>query len=343
MSILYILLSLLAFGVLIFIHELGHFIFARIFGVSIKEFSIGMGPKIWSRISQETGIAYSLRLLPIGGYVSMVGEDDESDDPDAFCHKAVWKRIIITAAGAVMNLLLGFLIMTLIVIGSRSLGSTIVARFDEGAVSKDYGLLAGDEIVEVEGRRVHTANELTYAIVHDGIRPVDITVLRDGETIILPDVCFGIQEAEGVDFGEIDFYVFEETKTPASVAKHALWRSVGCVTMIWESLIDLLSGRYGLEAMSGPIGVTGAMTDAAKADTEQFFYLLALISVNLGIFNLIPFPALDGGRLFFMVIELIIGRPVNRKIEGYVHFIGITVLMLFMLLISFKDVLSLFK
>ncbi len=343
MSLLYIILALLAFGVLIFVHECGHFMTARFFGVTINEFSIGMGPKVLSRVSKKNGIRYSLRLLPIGGFVSMAGEDNDSDDPNAFCYKPVWQRIIITAAGAIMNLIFGVVVMTLLVIGSNAIGSTVVAEFQDSAVSSSYGLQEGDEILKIGNRRVHIANEVSYAIAHDGVKPLNITVRRNGEVVTLENVVFGTADSDGVTFGTMDFKVFAEQKSVKSVIKHSFYRSLNCVSMSWESFIDLLCGRYGIDALSGPVGVTGAISEAAKNGVSQFFYLLVLISMNLGIFNLIPFPALDGGRIFFMLIEWIFRRPVNRKVEAYIHFIGITVLLLFMAFITCKDILKLFR
>ena len=167
MSFLFILLAILMFGFLIFIHEFGHYTAARIFSVSIKEFAIGMGPKLFTRVSPKTGIRYSLRALPIGGYVAMVGEDEESDDPGALCAKPVWQRIIITAAGAAMNLLVGFLVMAILVSFSASFGGTVVADFFEGATSSSYGLQIDDRVVKIGDTRVHTATDLVYTIMHD--------------------------------------------------------------------------------------------------------------------------------------------------------------------------------
>ena len=338
MNVLFILLAILMFGFLIFIHEFGHYTAARIFRVTINEFAIGMGPKLLSRISPKTGIRYSLRALPIGGYVAMVGEDEESDDPGALCAKPVWQRIIITAAGAAMNLLVGFLVMTILVSFSSALGGTVVADFFEGATSSSYGLQVEDRIVKIEDTRVHTATDLVYTIMHDARGPVDITVERGGQLLVLEDVQFPNFTEAGHIYGDRDFYVYAVEKTPLTVAHQAFWQSVNTVQMIWDSLYDLVFGEYTVEDLSGPVGVTQAITEAAEQGSYNFGFMFVFISVNLGIFNLLPLPALDGGRLLFQFIELIFRRPVNRTVEGYIHFAGIMLLMLLMVFVTFQDI-----
>ena len=337
MNILFILLAILMFGFLIFIHEFGHYIAARIFRVTIHEFAIGMGPKLVSRISLKTGIRYSLRALPIGGYVSMAGEDEESDDPGALCSKPVWQRIIITAAGAAMNLLVGFLVMTILVSFS-TFGGTVVADFFEGANSPSYGLQVEDRIIKIDDTRVHTATDLVYTIMHDARGPVDVTVVRDGQTVVLPDVQFPNFSEAGHVYGDRDFYVYAVEKTPLTIAHQAFWQSANTVQMIWDSLYDLVFGEYTVQDLSGPVGVTQAITEAAEQGSYNFGFMFVFISVNLGIFNLLPLPALDGGRLLFQFIELIFRRPVNRNIEGYIHFVGIMLLMLLMVFVTFQDI-----
>ena len=342
MNFWYILLALLVFGIMIFVHELGHYTMARIFHVTIREFALGMGPKILTRTSKKTGIAYSLRLFPIGGFVSMVGEDEASDDEGALNKKPVWQRMLITVAGAVMNLLLGFLIMCVLVCTSRYLSGTTVAQFTEGAVSSQTGLEVGDEILKIGGRNVHIADDLGYAIMHDAVEPVDVTVKRNGQTVVLPDVQFPTVIESGHAFGSPDFQVYGEEKNIGSVLYHSFYKSANTVTMIWESLIDLVTGRYGVEDLSGPVGVTGAISTAAKSGMPSLANMFVFISINLGIFNLLPLPARDGGRLVFQLIELIARRPVNPVIEGYIHFAGIVLLMLLMVVVTFKDILRLF-
>lgn len=333
-----ILLAIVMFGALIFIHELGHYIAARIFGVTVTEFSIGMGPKLLSRVSKKTKIRYSLRALPIGGFVSMVGEDEESDDPGSLNQKPVWQRMIVTAAGAFMNFVLGFLIMAILVIGTPNPGGTRVAKFIEGASSETCGLQINDEILKVGKRRVHVATDLVYVIMHDAKEPVDLTVRRGNEVIVIPDVAFPTFTEQGHTFGNRDFYVYSMEKTVGEVIKQSFWQSVNTVEMIWESLFDMVSGEYSVKDMSGPVGVTEAITSAASEGLDSLVYFMVFISVNLGIMNLLPLPALDGGRLFFQLIELIFRRPVNRTVEAYIHAVGIVILLLFMAFITVQDI-----
>lgn len=329
------------FCALILLHELGHYLFARLFHVEIKEFSIGMGPQIFSRISNKTSIKYSIRLLPIGGYVAMVGEDEESDNPDALCNKPVWQRMIITVAGSVSNLIVGFVLMFAVVITSQAIGSTTIADFNENAVSSDYGLRTEDRIVAVGEDKTPTWRNLIYEIGHTGGEAVDVTVIRDGEKVVLNDVNFGEEENEGIKFGTIDFKVYRIQKNFVNVMRESFYSCGLTVKMIWESLIDLISGRYSMDAVSGPVGVTTSIGDAAKQGINSFMYLCAVIAVNLGIFNLLPIPALDGGRLFFQFVELIFRKPINQKFEGLIHFIGIVLLMMLMIIITYKDILKL--
>lgn len=362
MIALYVVLAVLMFGLLVMLHELGHFLMARLFRVGIHEFSVGMGPKIfsWKGKTREGSAAtaeeeespctvYSLRALPIGGYVSMVGEDGESDDPAAFGNKPVWQRILIVVAGPVVNVLLGFLLMLIIVLASARLATNTVGEFEEGALSAQHGLMLGDTVVAVGDVKIHTGNELVYEIMNQGVTEsaagvvaIDLTVLRDGNEIFLPGVQFPSMETEGVLFGSPDFKVYGEEKTFLGVIKHSFFRSVSTVKMILDQIGDLIGGRYGLNAVSGPIGITQEITTAAKAGLINVLYLMAVITVNLGVFNLLPLPALDGGRLLFLVIELLIGRPVNKNVEGYIHFAGMMLLFLLMIIVCCKDIAGLF-
>ena len=341
MIILYILLAILVFGFLIFVHELGHFLFAKLFHVTVTEFSLGMGPKLISKTGKD-GVAYSLRAIPVGGFVAMVGEDEESDDPNSFDKKPAWQRFIIVVAGAVMNLLVGIIIMVIMTIATPRFGGTTVAEFYDTSTSNQL-LQVGDEIVEINGANVHTANDLSYEIMRSGYQPVSVTVIRNGNEITLSDVKFPMVSSQGVAFGSMDFKIYEEKKTFGVVCKNALYSCTSTVKMVWDSLYDLVTGRYGIEAVSGPIGVTGAITDAAQASTYSFFYLIVVLAMNLGIMNLLPIPALDGGTLFFLLIEMIFRKPIPKKIENSLKFAGFALLMLLIVFVSLKDAIGLFK
>ena len=345
-TVLYILLAVLMFGVLILIHELGHFLCARAFGVRVLEFSIGFGPVILKRISKKSGTQYSLRLFFLGGYVNM-GEDDKTSDDeelpkDSFRAQPVWKRIVITSAGAIMNIVLGFVLTLILVLNTPVLGSTTISGFAENAVSPEYGLSVGDEVVRVGGTGVHTSNELVYEVFYKGYRPIDITVRRDGEEIVLKGVSFSAGEEDGVSFGQPDFYVAPAEKNFGSVIKFTFYRSLSSIKMVWDSLIGLLTGRFGVQSVSGPIGITSAITEAAQQGFDTVIYMFSVITMNLGIFNLLPLPALDGGRLLFMLIELVRGKPVKPEYESYVHFAGLVILLLISVIIAVKDIFQIF-
>ncbi|MCD7943832.1 MAG: site-2 protease family protein [Clostridia bacterium] len=358
-----IVIAIFVFGLLIFVHEGGHYVAARLCGVTVKEFAIGMGPKLASWVSKKTNIRYSLRLLPFGGFTSMEGEEEESDDPHAFGKQSVWRRIIIIAAGPLTNIVLGIIIMSLLVIFTDTLGSTTIHSFiddteviDEmsdgetdtdteatGSLSEKTGLMVGDTIIAVDGESVHTANELSYEVMRRGIEPVDITVIRDGETVVVEDVEFPVTSSSGVAFGSLDFYVYAEEKTVLNVIKHAFWRSELTIEMVWESLYDLITGRYGVEAVSGPVGVTETLGEAASTGISNLVYIAVVLSINLGVMNLLPIPALDGGHLVFMIIEILRGgKKIKPDTEAMINFAGLCILMIFMVVVTCKDIASLF-
>ena len=249
----YIVLAVFVFGLLIFIHELGHFLCARACGVGIHEFAIGMGPKIVSRVSPKTGTRYSVRALPIGGYVSMVGEDEESPREDSLSNCSVWKRISIVIAGPLMNLLLGFLATIIMVTSAGELYGTKVIYPDTENVqiSDGSGLENGDVILKVGRVRVHSRSELVYEIMRQGTEPIAITVLRNDTKMTIEGVLFPTIEDKGVLFGGVDFYADEQPMTLLAVAEQTLFRSISMVKMIVDSFADLLTGKYVLTRIIG--------------------------------------------------------------------------------------------
>ena len=341
-----ILVAVLVFGFLIFIHEFGHYITARLFHVSITEFSIGMGPRLVWYDSKKTGIRYSLAMFPIGGYVAMTGEMEETDDPNAFDKKPAWQRFIVTAAGAFINLVAGLLIMTIFAASaSVPLGTTVVADFPETEYevsSADFGLEVGDEVLKIDGKRVRFPDELSYEIMRRGNKPIDILVLRDGEEVLLPDVTFPVLEEQGQSFGMMDFRVYGKEKTFGGTISYAFSKSVLTVRMVWESLFDLITGRYSFGAVSGPVGISGALGDAASAGIAPLLSLVALISINLGVMNLLPLPALDGGRLLTLLIEMVTRKKLPTKVEGMINAIGLVLLLGLSFVILIKDIVQIF-
>ncbi len=339
MVILYILLALFVFGVMILVHELGHFTFAKIFKVAINEFSIGMGPKIFSKKLKD-GVQYSLRLFPIGGFVAMEGETEESDNPNSFDKKPAYQRFIIVAAGAVVNIIVAIIIVFFLSVTSPYFGTTTIASF-EGDVDTYQGLMPNDEIISVENTKVSTVDELSYAIMMNGSKPVDIIVLRDGKEHLVEDVVFPTQEKDGFVYGQMNFKVYGEKKTIGNVIKNTYHTSLSTVKMIWDSIIGLITGKFGFKQISGPVGVTGAMVDVARQGPYSFFFFVSVISMNLGIFNLLPIPALDGGTLLFTAIEMIFRKRVPKKIEDTLKLAAFALLILLVIVVSIKDVIML--
>ena len=344
MIFLYLLLTLLLLSVLVFLHEGGHFLIARLNKITVNEFAIGMGPKILTKVSKKSGIRYSIRALPIGGFVSMAGEDEASDDVNAFCNKNVWRRITTVLAGPLTNLIVGFIGM-FVLVALTVPATNIVAAFLDDATSDDYGLQIDDKIVAVNGVNTHTGNEVVYEITYQGYEPLDLTVIRDGEKILLEDVVFPTIEESGVIMGSFDmqFYGIGETdRSLGTIISHTFWRTWSTAKMVWDSLSDLIIGRFGLDAVSGPIGMTELVGDAIASGWESVLYLWVLLSVNLGVMNLLPLPALDGGRILFTLVECVIRKPLNPKFEGIVHLVGMVVLLAFMALITVLDVMKFF-
>lgn len=349
-TLLYILITALVIGFLTFIHEFGHFFFARLFKVPVLEFAIGMGPKIYSWTGKQ-GTKYSLRAFPIGGFVQMEGEEGTSENPMAYNNLNPWKKIIVTIAGPLVNILFAIIVMFAIVLATPELGSTTVGEFYEGAISNSQ-LQVDDEIVKIGKTRVHTYEELSYEIMMQGYEAIDVTVIRNGEEIVLPDVVFYTGEESGTVLGVMDFNVFAVSSlkkvTVLDYLKHAFYRSVNMVKMVYDTLGGLLTGRFGMEAVSGPIGMVdavGQITEASKMHSTLIPILnfVVLISMNLGIFNLLPIPALDGGRIVFHLIDGIAGRKVIKKeIEDNITMVTMILLLAFMFFISVKDVIKLF-
>ena len=322
------LVAIALFLVLIVIHEFGHFIAAKLLGVRVNEFAVGFGPKLFSKQGKET--KYSVNLVPLGGYCAMEGEDEESGDERAFCNKKPWRRFIIVAMGATFNLILGLIIVAVTLAPQKAFNSTVVAEFKED-----------DKIIEVEGRKIFSTYDLSYAFTNVKGGKIDMVVKRDGEKVELKDVKFDSSEENGISYLAVDFYVYGIRKTFGSYIKQTFATAASYCAVVWRSLIDLISGKYGISAVSGPVGVTAAIGSAAKQSLENLLPIMALITINLGIFNLLPIPALDGGRLLFILIEMIFKKPVPQKYEAVVHAVGFALLIGFMLLITAKDIWTL--
>lgn len=340
------LLAIFLFGIIIAIHEFGHFSFAKLFDVKVNEFSLGMGPKLLKKKKGET--TYALRLFPIGGFVSMEGEDEDSDNPRAFNNKPAWQRFIIIAAGAVLNLILGVVVVGICLSCGDLVGTRQIHSFMEDSVSDKSGLQAGDVIVKINNTNVYSSQGIAFNMVRDTDNKLDITVVRDGEKVLLEDVEFKQFAYEGRNYVQQDFYIVGEEPTPLNVIKNSILDSASIVQMVRLSLVDMVTGKYGMKDVSGPIGTISAIAEST-AEPEQFsdkiltaLNFLSMITINVGMFNLLPIPALDGGRLFFIFIEIIRRKPIPAKKEGIVHTVGLVLLLLLMVVISINDVIKQF-
>ena len=443
-TIALILIGVLLFELIIFIHEFGHFITAKKSGIKVNEFSLGMGPKIFSFGKGET--KYSLRIFPIGGFCAMEGEDEESPEPRAFNNAKVWKRMIVIIAGAVMNIILGFVLMFVVVVQQDSYSSTEVQSFPATSFSSCTGLQSGDVIKEINGYGISTSMDFNYPISTAELKTVDgstleiykedcgnnlynmavslvqdknnklsdeqvskvnellskstneivkakskedaysiyenyykeinnacgiknykvekiveketrkrytadILVERNGEEKLLKNVQFFTYTTKDNSDPQvsIDFYVKPIDKTIGSVLSQTFKQTISTCKMIYASLGGLLTGKFGLKDMSGPIGIASAVTTVASESLASGFmsavnsiiYVMMIITVNLGLFNMLPFPALDGGRFVFLIIEAIRGKSVPRKVEAIVNGIGMGLLILLMILITANDIFKL--
>lgn len=328
--------AILLFLVLIIIHEFGHFIAAKLLGVRVNEFAVGFGPKLFKWRRGET--KYAVNLVPLGGYCAMEGEDENSTDSRAFCNKKPWRRFIIVIMGATFNLLLGLILIAITLAPEKRFTTTTVNSFHENAVSSHYGLKEGDKIIKVEGRKIFTTYDLSYAFTNIDDGTIDITVKRDGKTVLLKGVKFETDTADNINYLTVDFYVEGKDKTFTSFISQTFNTTLSYCAVVYRSLIDLISGKYGISTMSGPVGVTAAIGSVAKQNLAAILPIMALITVNLGLFNLLPLPALDGGRLMFILFEMIFKKPVPQKYESVVHAVGMALLLIFMLIITFKDI-----
>ena len=347
MGVLLAILAILLFSLIVFMHELGHFATAKLSGVRVNEFAVGMGPKLFGFQKGET--MYSIRLLPIGGYCAMEGEDEDSEDEHAFGKAKVWKRIIIVAAGAFMNIVIGLVMMFCLQIQQPVFLTPQIADFADGSALQAVGLQAGDTFYSVDGYRIYTARDLSFSLALADPNSVDIQVERDGQVLSFDDVALKTVESDGQQVVQLDFYVYPEQRTVLSILKNTVTETVSVVRMVWVSLVGLVTGRFGLNEMAGPVGTAQAITQAASVGLETGFLdafnnilmMMTVITVNLGIVNLLPLPALDGGRLVFLIIEEIRRKPVPAKYEGWVHAAGFVALMAFMVLITFNDIVRL--
>ncbi len=337
-----ILIALIFLSIIIMIHELGHFLTGKLVGIYAEEFSIGMGPRLLKYEGKET--VYSLRALPIGGYVKFLGEDDSCNDPRAFNNVSVWKRCLVVASGALMNFIFAILLLS-ILFSSHGIymPSPTVADVIENSPANIAGIKQGDKIVEIGHVNINNmepekaVKTMRDVLTKNGPQQIDITVLRDDsyyDMVIIPQYNEDTNlYMIGVEFG----YELKKLSFGRSILMSI--SQIGKMsTMMLKLLGNLIFKHEGIEDIMGPVGIVGEIGKAAEEGAEQLMQLGIIISLNLGILNLIPFPALDGGRLLLLLIEGVRGKPLNREKEGLINLVGFALLLLLMIVITFKDI-----
>lgn len=343
------ILAIILFCVMIFPHELGHFIAARAVGVKVNEFAFGMGPAIWKKQGAET--LYSIRLFPIGGFCAMEGENGDEDKGDAgssydaersFAAKKPWQKIVVLAAGSFMNVLCAVLIMTL-VLGIMGFTTNKIGEITPGSPAEAAGLSAGDEILSIDGNEVESWNDvITYMPQSDTEAAITVDGQDGQKTVQVQPV---LMESEAANGEMVEHYAIGITSkishNPVTALQGGVVSTWNLGKMIFESLGMLISGEAGADDLTGPVGMVQMVSETATYGFWYYGFLTAMICVNLAIINMLPLPALDGGRIIFVLLRLVIGESISDKLEGVVHFIGMTLLMGLMIYVCFNDVIRL--
>ncbi len=349
-----ILFAILIFSFLIFIHELGHFVTAKLSGVQVNEFALFMGPAIFKKKIGET--TYSLRCIPIGGYCAMEGEDEDTDNPRSFQKAKWWKRLIVLLAGAFMNFVFGVLLIAIVTMPTKGFIAPVIAEAEEGnTIIYEEGLHVGDRIVEIDGEKIYLYSDFSTILTLNPGEYHDIVVERDGEKISFDNYHMQTHEfpnEDGTTSERFGFSFGYEEATFGNKAKFVWNSTCNIVRSVRLSLQMLFSGQAGLKDVSGPVGIVGVMSDVAdNSETTldavlNLLYFGGFLGINLAIMNLLPIPALDGGRavclLITVVIEKITGKKLDPKYEGYIHAVGMVLLLGLMGIILFKDVFQIF-
>lgn len=334
----------LVLGAVIFIHELGHFVFAKLSKIKVNEFALGMGPRIAGFKKGET--EYNLRLFPIGGFVAMEGEDEESDDNRSYAKAPVGKRIAVIVAGAMLNLILGFsIILGVNLVSNELLPTRQVHSFrdDMTATTQQSGLQAGDVILAVNGRRMLTYADIQYELTFATDGMADLLVRREDEEVLLEDVQFSVTETDdGIMLLQLDFYfVGIDDPSFVQVLEYSFLESVDLGRQVYFMIFDLIAGRASIKVLSGPIGIASVVGEAMTVSFRYVLYLTALISINLGIVNLLPLPALDGGKLILLLIEAVTKKQLDVKYESIINMVGFALLILLMVIVTYNDIVRL--
>lgn len=321
-------------GFLIFIHEGGHFLAAKFFKVKVEKFSIGFGPKIFSKQGKET--TYSISLIPFGGYVQMAGEMERSNEEGAFNNAKLLHRIAIVACGPIINIIFGIVVYFILIASTGLYASTIVDEIIPEATENVSNLQVGDEILQINNKKIRLKSDIDKALEGNNGEAVSIIVLRSGEEISI--------KVTPTEYSEGIFVLGIKVKPLEASFKDriyiAFWKTTDFTSSIGKSLVMLFTGKVGVDQMAGPIGISSIV--AESKGIYNFIYLLCLISMSLGVTNLLPIPALDGGRLLLLIIEGIRGKALEEELELKIQSLGFTLLILFSLYVSYNDILRLF-
>ncbi|MDF2838521.1 MAG: Membrane-associated zinc metalloprotease [Evtepia sp.] len=352
--LLYVLIAIFLFGVLIAIHEWGHFITAKLMGVRVNEFSIGMGPVLFSKQKGET--RYSLRAIPMGGFCAMEGEDEDTDAPDSFLKKPAWKKLVILSAGSFMNFVGGVLLLLLLFSQAHSFSVPVIADFMDGFPNESQeGLIPGDRIVSIDGHKVHIVSDTQVYFSLSNGETMDLVIERNGQLLERKDFPLKLREytADGTKTIKYGLYFAQVDATPGEVLRQSWDTSLFFVRSVWLGLQMLFQGDAGLKDMSGPVGIvsmigeTGSHSGSLAIGLKNVCYIIALVAVNLAVVNMLPIPALDGGRIFLILINqgfyLVTRRRINPQYESYIHTFGFVFLIGLMVIVTFFDVTKLVR
>lgn len=331
------ILAILLFCIMIFPHELGHFIAARRVGVKVNEFAFGMGPAIWKKQGPET--LYSIRLFPVGGFCAMEGEDEESNEPRAFGNKKPWQKIVVLAAGSFMNIICAIVIMSL-VIGIMGFTTTVVGQVTEDLPAKAAGILEGDKLLKIDDTEIEQWTDVSKALQASGGEEVVVTLERDKqvETVsVVPQLTEGV-DAQGYVLG----VTCKISHNPFMAVVDGAQSTWNMTKMMFSALGQLFTGKAGVDELSGPVGMINMVSQTTEYGFWYYGFLTALICVNLAIINLLPLPALDGGRIIFVIYTMITGKTVSEKVEGAIHMVGMVLLLALMVFVTMNDITRIF-
>lgn len=324
--------AVFVFLMVILVHEFGHFAVAKMVGIKVNEFSIGMGPKLVQTKKGET--EYTVRLLPIGGYVKMEGEDEDSQNPRSFNNASVFSRIGVLLAGAFMNFVLAVVVLSIVSFGLGE-PSTTVDKVTPDSPAEVSGIMAGDVIIGIGDKKINSWENVIDEIGGSSLdEELKIEINRDGD-IITKYLAPTVEDGRNI----IGVYT-RSKKSAGSAIKGGFKRTWEFLTLMFEFIGMVFKGQVGMESLSGPVGIIKEVGNAANTGIYNLLFLLGFISVNLGFFNLLPLPALDGSRVVFLLVELVRGKPIDQEKEGFVHFIGFILLISLMLFVTYKDIIN---